>query len=287
MSGIFSLQDFFFHDHEKTKRRKNMFDYIDFLRYLNTHSPNDTYYKIILYILNNSKVAQSLNITEFADACFVSPATISRFSKKFNLSSFAELKKMIHGFNQLPTSKGMRMSADDKNLLNKDTEAYLKAYVNEIHESLNDVLSSLNMQQILNLAEKINHSESVILVGHNATFELAKNIQSLLFISKKVTIVPETNEHIDELIALSKENTLIIVFSSYGTIFNRNLDLITKITESNAYSVLITQSTQNIYTNFFDQSINTTKKIYLKIGTYPLTLYSDFLVRYYSLLYSD
>lgn len=58
-----------------------MFDYQDFLKYLNIANKNDTYSRIILYILTYPEKVPTMSISKLADECFVSAATISRFCK--------------------------------------------------------------------------------------------------------------------------------------------------------------------------------------------------------------
>jgi DNA-binding MurR/RpiR family transcriptional regulator len=219
-----------------------------------------------------------MSISELADECFVSAATISRFCKQFKLNSYAHLKKEITIANKMSHFQGLRMSKKEAQQLQTNPKEYLQEYANEIKQSIDDVVAHLDYTEIY-------QAQEVILVGYSSTLELAKSMQTSLMISHKLTLVPEEEKLLNLIVQQATESTLIIVFSSFGMIFSKNADLINKITNTPAHSVLITQHTKNIFTNFFDQTIHATSNNYLQIGTYPLTFFIDFLVRRYATLY--
>ncbi|OJG34318.1 hypothetical protein RV00_GL000850 [Enterococcus devriesei] len=47
---------------------------------------------------------------------------------------------------------------------------------------------------------------------------------------------------------------------------------------------MITQHTQNLITNLFDQVLNLTSTNYVQIGNYPLEFFCDYFVRRYASL---
>lgn len=156
---------------------------------------------------------------------------------------------------------------------------HLQFYANEIKQSIDDVVSHLNHAEIDRLLQNIHEAQEVILIGYSSTLDLAKSMQTSLMMSNKITVVPEEEALLNTMIQQANEQTMIIVFSSFGTIFNKNADSVNKITNSAAYSVLITQHTKNVFTNFFDQTIHATSNNYLQIGTYPLTFFIDFIIQ--------
>lgn len=66
----------------------------DFFNYLNRHDPDKTYAKIITYLLTHQKEVQKLTISQIAERCFVSPATLTRFCQAFNIPSFSSLREV-------------------------------------------------------------------------------------------------------------------------------------------------------------------------------------------------
>jgi DNA-binding MurR/RpiR family transcriptional regulator len=72
---------------------------LDFLTYLNIHGKETSYSKIIIYLLTHSEEVQSLTISEIADNCYVSPATLTRFQPAILIfSSFNETEENLGSF---------------------------------------------------------------------------------------------------------------------------------------------------------------------------------------------
>ena len=109
-------------------------------------------------------------------------------------------------------------------------------------------------------------------------------MQTAFIASNKLTNVPETEELQKQAIKQADENSVILVLSSYGSILNSHVELITQISNCPAYSILITQHTQNLITNLLDQVLNVTSTNYVQIGNYPLEFFCDYLVRRYASL---
>ena len=65
------------------------------VNFLNTTSIHDVYFKAAKTILLNIYKIPDCTITEVADMCYVSTATISRLCRKLNYESFADFKKDV------------------------------------------------------------------------------------------------------------------------------------------------------------------------------------------------
>lgn len=262
-----------------------MFDIFDFLTYLNTHGKNTTYSKIIIFLLTNTKEIPNLTISEIADRCFVSPATLTRFSRKFHFSSFADLRDGLQVLNGFTPYSGLRMNEKDFHLLQKDPKSYLISYSEEITASIQDVLQTIDIDEIDQLLHDIHQASEVVLIGYSSTLELAKEVQTAFLSSKKILYIGETEELQKELIDQLDKNALIIAISSYGTLLTKNHELMRKISQSQANSIFITQNTKNTLTNQFTQTIRVTQENYVQIGTYPLTFFFDYFTRRYASLF--
>ena len=57
--------------------------------YLDTANEKDTNYNIALFMANNFALISGMRISELANACFVSPATISRFCRALGSENYA------------------------------------------------------------------------------------------------------------------------------------------------------------------------------------------------------
>lgn len=115
--------------------------------------------------------------------------------------------------------------------------------------------------------------------------ELAKELQTSFLLSQKLIFVGETEETQEAFVTELSEKSIVIVISSYGSLLNRSSELMRKISDSPAKSILLTQHTQNTLTNQFDLFVNVTTTNYVRIGNYPLTFFLDYFARRYASLY--
>lgn len=262
-----------------------MIDLFDFLHYLNTNKRDATYSRIIIYLFSHLNEVRTLTITEIAERCFVSPATLTRFCRHFGIASFQSLRESIVSLGTMKKHNGLRMKEQELSNLKDHPEAYLETYGTEIINAINDVLQTIDIKLVDQVLADVYQSKEVIIIGYSSTLELAKELQTSFLLSRKLVFVGETEEtqyaFVDELTAES----VVIVISSYGSILTRSSDLIRKVTDSSAKSILITQHTQNTVTNLFDLSVNVTKTNYVRIGNYPLSFFLDYFVRRYASLY--
>lgn len=261
-----------------------MFTTYDFFDYLNRHDSDKTYAKIITYLLTHQTEVQTLTISQIAERCFVSPATLTRFCQAFNIPSFGDLRELLNTNQQMKSYNYLRMKETDFQQLQEQPDLFLGNYAAEITKALQDVLGKIDYPSVDLLLEKIQQAKKVVLIGYTTTLELARTMQTGFIASNKLTHVPETTDLQEKAIREADEQTVILVLSSYGTILTSHVEWITQISKGPAYSVLITQHTQNLITNLFDEVINVTNTNYVQIGNYPLEFFGDFLVRRYAAL---
>jgi DNA-binding MurR/RpiR family transcriptional regulator len=267
------------------KERFRMLDLFDFFHYLNTNKRDTTYSRIIIYLFTHLNEVRILTITEIAERCFVSPATLTRFCRHFGIQSFNELREALVSFGTLKRHNGLRMKEQELTDLKADPQSYLAAYGAEITTAVNDVLQTIDFEQVDQLLATIHQAQDVVIIGYSSTLDLARELQTAFILSKKMTFVAETEELQLSLVEELHEEAVVLVISSYGSLLNKSSQLIRKITDSPATSILLTQHTQNTITNLFDLSINVTQTNYVRIGNYPLTFFLDYLARRYASLY--
>ncbi|WP_242596494.1 MurR/RpiR family transcriptional regulator [Enterococcus plantarum] len=105
-----------------------MLDLFDFLHYLNTTKRDATYSRIIIYLFSHLNEIRSLTITEIAERCFVSPATLTRFCRHFGVSSFASLWESLVSLGTMKKHSGLRMKEQELTDLKNDPKGYLTSY---------------------------------------------------------------------------------------------------------------------------------------------------------------
>lgn len=262
-------------------------DFYDFINYLNANGRDTTYSKIIVYLLTHGEEVQKLTISEIAERCYVSPATMTRFSKHFNLTSFQQLREFLSQLTAMRGSSALRMKEKELSFIKQEPLAYLASYGKEISDSIQDVIQSIDNKQVDQILQAIFEADQVVLIGYSATLELARDLQMSFLSNNKLCFVGETPARQKELLTPLTKKSVIITISSYGTLLNKSSSLIREISQSPAHSYLFTQHTKNTLTNLFDLSVNVTTESYVRIGTYPLTFFFDYFVRRYASLYNE
>lgn len=263
-----------------------MLDLFDLLHYLNTNNRDATYSRIIIYLFTHVNEVRSLTITEIAERCFVSPATLTRFCRHFKISSFQSLRESVVSLGTMKKHNGLRMKEQELYDLKEHPKSYLKTYGNEIITAVNDVLQTIDIKQVDHVLTDVHLAKEVVLIGYSSTLELAKELQTSFLLSGKLVFVGETEEMQHAFVDNLTAESVVIVISSYGSILTKSSELMRKITDSSAKSILLTQNTQNTLTNLFDLAVNVTKTNYVRIGNYPLSFFLDYFVRRYASLYN-
>lgn len=86
-----------------------MFNIYELLNYLNRHNSDKTYSKIIAYLFTHQEEIQKLTISQIAEQCFVSPATMTRFCQTFGFSSFSHLREALDTNERMKSYNSLRM----------------------------------------------------------------------------------------------------------------------------------------------------------------------------------
>lgn len=266
----------------------NANQYIDMIKYINSHDTDDSYSRIILYILHNKERIETISITDLSEICFISNATISRFSKHFGYASFSDLKKAFSYSNKIEPEYVFRLANMSIKTLKDSPLEFLTNYKNNIIASLDDLIENLDLDQLDFLLNCIHESNSVFLFGAESSLFLLREIQCGLLLSDKVVYSGETIEDFARLAEKLTKDSVVLIISSFGNFLSENPSLINTIKNSHCKIFFITQHTETMISASFEQSILLTKQNHIKAGSYPLFLYSEFLVRrYYALFKND
>lgn len=259
----------------------------NFLHYLNTHDLDDSYSRIILNILKGRKKVKDLSINELAKQCFVSNATISRFVKHFNYENFSDLKREFSLIGTVSPEFIFRTNnVMFSNILN-EPQNFISNYKKRIIDSLDDVEQCLDMKQIDHFLSHVYENDPVYLFGSESSYGILKEIQGGLFISGKVILSGEKNEDFFRIAKRLNQQSTVIIASSFGNFLAENQNLVNLIIDSKATTFFLTQHTENMLTSSFDHTIFVTSKNHVEAGSYPLTFFCEFLVRYYYSLFND
>lgn len=244
------------------------------LKYLNNHKIDDTYSRIIIYILSNKDKISKLSITEFAENCYVSISTISRFSKFFGYSTYQSMKLDLQ--KEPPIGFTMRLNKDNFYRMNDTPDHFFSELGNQIVESIQDTIKTVNVDVVDDLIRDIMSHEKVYLFGYDSTLDLLKRLQST-FLNNKLLFMAYPDELQLKLSEDLDENCLCIIVSSYGTLFSKLPDLVWNITNSNAKTFFLTQGTTNVFTSAFDRVISISSKPNPITGNISMEFFLEYL----------
>ncbi len=252
----------------------------DMLTYLNTHIEDDTQTRIIHYLFKNYANIEYMSITQIADACYTSTATISRFSKNFGFPSFPNMKEQITSTMSIKKPRFLfRMSKNSLSQLTKDPKNFYEHFAQEISESITDVVDSISATKIDDLVKEIMKATNVTFFGYDIMNNSLQIFQhALLNCGIIVQMSRSPQIQLEQAKKLDK-HSLAIVCSSFGNFFSRESKVYDMVIGSPAKTILITQIPNTQYAAAFDQIISISSHINAEAGSYPMDFLLDYMAR--------
>lgn len=249
------------------------------LSYYNNRDNNQTYYRIIEYILHNIDKMNSLSITEFAEKTFTSPATITRFIHHFGYDKYSVFRKEVENLNNSNLKSTLKLRESDINNLKDNPELFINNYVEEVINSISDVSSTLDLKQIDRFLLRLSKTKNVAFFGYDDSINIAKELQIGFLARKKIVEVAESYEKQIEIVDNYDKSCLIVVISSYGNYFDHYADIYDRLVQRGIPMILVTQNYSSMKEFNFEEIIHLLSKRYSRIGNYPLRIFSEYIIR--------
>lgn len=257
------------------------------IEYLNTHPRDDIYSRICTFILSDKKSFQELSISQLAENFFVSPATLSRFARRFGFKSFGDLRQAILEDDKVNAYLPFRVNKKDIVELKEESGKFFSSYCQEIVDAIIDMEETVSANDVDELIQIIHDAKDICVFGFSSSNEAISYLQGGLLYSQKLIFTASTEEQQRDLAKSMSPDSLVIIISSFGNFFYNNSEVHQEIMNSQAKTLLLTQHAQSMAITSMDTIFNVTKKNYLKAGTHPIEIFVDFLVRRYYVLYSE
>ncbi|KAF1296289.1 hypothetical protein BAU15_15030 [Enterococcus sp. JM4C] len=257
------------------------------LKYINEHDKDDTYCRIIDYLLRNRQVITNLSVSKLAELTFVSPSTVTRFSKHFGYRSFQE---MIYSLSDELTPSAnftYRLSKSDFDVLKENPKKFLEIYGNEVIDAIKDSIENISINEADILLQKIYSNNQIYLYGYSSAVDVAKSFQSGMLLNGKLVYLGNDEEQQEAFARSMNEKSLAIIFSSFGGFFSQNNAVWKEILKSGAQTVLITQSTNIRNSTEIDYLINIASVADIKRGNYSLIFFTEYLMSRYVQLFGS
>lgn len=238
-----------------------MYNFIAKLLNFIESSTDHTKSEIIIaeFILRNVDKIPVMSIYQLAEACHTSPATITRFCKKFENITFKELKEYARTYIEFNDTE-----VDFDKLESKINIDHIETYYEELQTSLQETKELLQSKTILEIVHRIHLAQKVAFFGVTFSHVLSRNAQFKFMRLGKYTSAYSNHENqITEAQNLSTKD-LAVVFSFSGeTRFIRNLVKVLK--ENNIAIVAITGEPQSFLAENAEKVLLVSKR---KIQTY-------------------
>ncbi len=210
--------------------------------FLDTENENDTNYNIAWFMANNFKKVAHMGISEMAKACYVSPATISRFCRTLGYENFAHLKLECEIF-QKNMVRYDNLARVPVKLLTKDPKSATESYVNDIMVHMSELKNYLNWDNIDATLKLIHDSKNIAFFGTQFSHSAALHFQTDLMMLDKFSIAyMDADQQLECAKQLDKDSVAIII-SVNGNYQETGSKALQYIKRSGAKTVLLTHNT--------------------------------------------
>ncbi|MDQ0857167.1 MurR/RpiR family transcriptional regulator [Bacillus sp. V2I10] len=167
------------------------------------------------YILRHVDRIPGMSIYQLAEACHTSPATITRFCKKFENISFKELKEYARTYIEFNDSEVDYTEVEET--LNEDM---LLTYFSDVQKSLQETSELINSKEILEIVKRIHQAKKVSFFGVTFSHVIARNAQfKFMRLGKYSTAYSNHENQIADAESLTGADVAVVISFSGETRF--------------------------------------------------------------------
>ena len=265
--------------------RSAFYNLINFINMTNVH---DVYWGAAKKILQNIYQIPHSTITEVADMCYVSTATISRLCRKLNHESFADFKNDVtmnlNFFNQDSKRLLFDHQLPARETINEGKEIFKDHFQNIIH-NLQDTYDNIQYEDLMKVVDKIHESQRICFAGNFFTQSVSMQLQiALSYLGKDCTAMYPLEQQ-KEIYKSLGSNDLIIVSSIAGGFFQDHPDAMRALMKTPAYIIVITQLEEFSFSDRVDMILRVGNNHYSLIGKFSITYIFEVLEALYHLKY--
>lgn len=251
-----------------------------------TPDPNDIDRIIAEYLLQNL-YQENITISQIADDCHISKASITRFAQNAGFSGFSELKKSYFHTEVEKSEMMMDFNANEYDLLseNEETELLMSEF-EQVAKDISAYNNNLYIDTFKELCRTIHEAHqiqlfSVLIPGH-----ITSMLQHILLTAGKYVNYYPNKYHQLLSVEQLRNDDLAIVISLEGSYVLGNRELMLKIKQSAAKTVLITNNPEMKLSSIFDEVISLGDHGIERSGKYKLMMFVEMLAHQYFNLYA-
>ncbi|EOH97441.1 MurR/RpiR family transcriptional regulator [Enterococcus pallens] len=217
---------------------------IQLLSILNREPADSVNFVITKYILENIKYQKKISMSDMANACNVSKASISRYSKRLGYEDYFDFQLALATY---------RVSKNDYFYLNAiESDDLFNNYFSKVKNQVDYLSDNLDLGEIEHLVELIKSHDNIFLMGQVSSGFAAVSLQDNL--TKLGKVVRTSHDFVEqkELIETLEDDALVIVFSAGGKFFERvepNPITMQRLKKPTIYFITIDETKDYSYVN--------------------------------------
>jgi len=255
--------------------------------FLDTANEDDTNYNIALFMANNFSKVSKMGISELAKACYVSPATISRFCRALGYENFAHLKQECSLF-KITHNRWANLARVPKDLIESNPQKATENYIQLINKSVNTLDKVTDWDSIDQALKIIYNSDDVVFFGSQFSQSAALHFQTDLMMMEKFSVAYMDTERQLQCAKRLEESSCAIIISVNGNYEHTGTKALKYIERSKAKTILITQNPNMEFASKANYVLLLGDKEYMKFGKHNLlTLVELLSCRYFTLFNQD
>ncbi len=215
------------------------------LSYIDTSMQRDNNYQIAVRMLENFDSLKDMSISQIADMCFVSKASISRFCRFLGYESFKEMHDALGIDYPISYDYSQRFFRN----LTADPRAAFLAYAKEAQQNIAETISEENLAELPKIAYAIHDCRRVAFFSHHFLWDTGRYLQNKLFsMGKVMELYLDRSSQLACAQSLQPED-MAIICSVGGSYPIRHVDVCNSIRDSKCSILAITQNPSNPYWN--------------------------------------
>lgn len=247
------------------------------LNYISTTLVHDSNYDIAIILVKNYNKLHGMTISEVADLCYTSPASVSRFCRFFGFENFKEFRGYLEQDFTMRTDYSKQFYA----ILCKDEKMAISAYRDELIENIYATITEENIAVMRDVVSAMHESRNAAYFSHHFLWDIGRFFQSkMMIMGKYVEQFIDYDAQLKCAQSLQKEDFAIICTVA-GSYTMRYKKIWNAIEESGCRLLVITQNISSPYLNRADFVLRCGISNKDDIGKYSAMMVIDYLVMSY------
>lgn len=258
--------------------------YYRLIVYLDNSDESDTYYNIAWYMVHNLEKIATVGISDLAKACFVSPATISRYCRALGYDNFPHLKQDCTYIKEIKLQSAALTKIPVTAMKEKPLIAS-NEYIKQINTAMSEMTDHLDYKAIDRVLNLIYSSNKTAFFGSQFSHSAALHLQADLLMLDKFTLAPIDYEKQMDISKQLDSDSVAIIFSINGNFFKSATKMLYYVKKSNCKVVLVTQNPPDGYEDFVDELIIMGDSKYCHVGKHLLLTLVELMSSRYNALF--